>query len=734
VVAGVVALLVAVWAVRHDPSPAGRATGAKAKRNLIVTHSPDSLAPRNAPAHWLPPEAWVYDHWLPFDETRLYSLLGITRLDLWHQLRDDRNTLAGLAAKHGWRDPKRLAAALVAPERPRVGAARAKTLERRAARVITQGHLAQHVFFHSLHQFAVPSEAPEIFGVSDLEFRALRRAEISPLAIARLHGRSPGRVEALAIAVLKERVAAGVRQRAMPEAQGRLLLRRQLLQLPRWLDQARYNGPPPTASGALTAVPRDYASNPAISADGRHVAYESYRQKLPLAVRFGEIAVMRANLRTGRSTLVSPLNDGNPVSDYNPAISGDGRQVSYETSAGNENFAKRYGRISILVSDTRSRRTRPVGGVSAHGTDTVSDYNPVLAANGRREAFQAVRGGRTAIVVRDLRSRRESVAARGAPAGGKRFADVFEPGLSADGTRLVYTLASGRVGAVGSATSEVRVRDLTSHETTVVSRARDGFAADPAISPDGRWVAYTANHSRLLLRDLVERRTLRVPTGGALVLDPVLSRGGRTVAYTSMRRQRARVDAWVRATGATRHVSGTAADGDASDPSISDDGRRVAFSSTATNLAAAKADDTRGVYVRDLRRATPRLVSDPAAAYPPAALAKVVAKLKAAGPPAPAPVVARAPKLKRGEIAITDNAFFAGADRPTVHIGVGQPVTWSWQSRQSHSVTVRSGPERFATAARNASRFSHRFEHPGTYNLVCALHAPGMRMTVVVSP
>ncbi|HEX5925320.1 MAG TPA: hypothetical protein VFY45_15930, partial [Baekduia sp.] len=154
---------------------------------------------------------------------------------------------------------------------------------------------------HSLHQFAIASDAPEIFGVTDMQFRALRRTELSPLAIARLHGRSPGRVEALATAVLRERAAAGVRGGSMPEVQGRRLLRRQLTQLPRWLDQARYNGPPSTTRGALVAVPRDYASNPAISADGRHVAYEAYRQKLPLAVRFGEIAVMRADVRTGRT-------------------------------------------------------------------------------------------------------------------------------------------------------------------------------------------------------------------------------------------------------------------------------------------------------------------------------------------------------------------------------------------------------------------------------------------------
>src|SRR3954462_13176433 len=95
----------------HKSAPPPAADGGKP----IVTRSSDSGAPAHAPAHWLPPEAWVYNHWLPYDETRLYRLLGVTRRGLWLQLRDDHRTLAQLAARHGWPDPRRLAAALVAP-------------------------------------------------------------------------------------------------------------------------------------------------------------------------------------------------------------------------------------------------------------------------------------------------------------------------------------------------------------------------------------------------------------------------------------------------------------------------------------------------------------------------------------------------------------------------------------------------------------------------------------------
>jgi hypothetical protein len=318
--------------------------GPAAAQVAAPPHSPDDLAPADAPPHWLPPEPWVYNHWLPYDEQRLYRVLGITRNALWQQLRDDHRTLAQLAAEHGYPDPRRLAAELVATRR--VSAAKRAELQRRAVRTITQGHLAQHLFFHSLHQFAIPSAAPDVFGVTDAQFRALRRQELSPLAIGRLHGRSPGRIEGGAIAVLRDRIAAGVDGGEMSAAQGAILLARQLTQLPRWLDQARYNGPPLTHHGKLMSKPKDYASNPAISRDGRFVAYEAYRQKLPLAVKLGEIAVLRADLRSGATARVSgtlPVGSRgpDPVSAYNPAISADGRLVTYESSRGNQNFAKR---------------------------------------------------------------------------------------------------------------------------------------------------------------------------------------------------------------------------------------------------------------------------------------------------------------------------------------------------------------------------------------------------------
>jgi hypothetical protein len=74
------------------------------------TQSLDSEAPPGAPPHWLPNERWVMQHWLPFDEARLYALLHSSRGEVWRWLRDDTRTLADLARERGW-DPQDLARA-----------------------------------------------------------------------------------------------------------------------------------------------------------------------------------------------------------------------------------------------------------------------------------------------------------------------------------------------------------------------------------------------------------------------------------------------------------------------------------------------------------------------------------------------------------------------------------------------------------------------------------------------
>jgi len=620
---------------------------------------PDSDAPKGAPPHWIPSEEWVMQHWLPYDEGRLLRLLGTTRAELWRHLRDDRRTLATLAAQHGWPRPKRLAAALVAPRT--LGARAAVTrreLQARALRTLTQGHMAQHVLFHTLHQDAVPDRAREVFGVSSInEFQRLRRLDVSPLQIARMNGLSRASVDRAGVRSLRERAAAGVRRGELSARQSEVLVARQLHQFPRWLSESHYNGPPRTdRTGRLLEPPAPAWAAPSLTGNGREVIMEAYEPKLKLALERGEISVLSA----GDAGEAKPVSHGGgsketgPVSAYNPVVSADGRVVAYEVSAGNRNFAKRYGDTTVVVQDRRTGKAKAIGGQAG------TAYAPALSGDGSVIAIQVAEDGPdadTRVYVGSV----ESDDTRPLPrppviAGVRAGVDSYEPALSGDGRRVAYVaFARGR----GGTTSQVYVHDAETGSTVLASRADgpQGAAAAgeswaPRLSADGRRVVFAAaarnlgggrptrGESQIYVRDL-EAGTTRLVSAdkkGAplrgFASDPSPSADGATIAFSlappgSLRAARGKGrppqavlvrdlgDGGVeRVAAATRGYAGT--------PSLSADGRRVAFTGD-------KGQRVLRVYVRDRTRGQTRVARAPTSV--PATAAPAATRLCRLRPP-----------------------------------------------------------------------------------------------------
>jgi hypothetical protein len=196
----------------------------------------DSEAPRGASHRWLPCEDWVMHHWVPYDERRLFALLGYRRAAVLRWLRDDRHhTLAQLARRQG-RDPERLADALVAPSASRATPEHHAELRRRALRTLTQGHLAQHLFFHPYHQPAIALRARSLFGVSALSYQRRRLLGRSPAQIAATRGRSRRALARRAMAVFRAAGDEGVTRGWTPRSQADRLVRRQRAGLSHWLD------------------------------------------------------------------------------------------------------------------------------------------------------------------------------------------------------------------------------------------------------------------------------------------------------------------------------------------------------------------------------------------------------------------------------------------------------------------------------------------------------------------
>jgi len=241
----------------------------------------DTLAPAGASDHWLPREDWVKRHWLPFDEYALRAELGLRGRDLEAYLFDDRRTLAALAAVRGIAlEP--LVARLMAPLRARSSPAHFALMRDRARRVLTQGHLAQHQFFHDYHYLAVRENARPLFGLTPRAYWHERLIGRTPLQIARAAGRTRAQLSAGLDALFAQDALEGALSARDDPVQGRLMLERRRRHRACWLtrpvagmDRAHPYGEQHTLRARMM-LPRTVAQ---LRADERLI--ERYRRALP---------------------------------------------------------------------------------------------------------------------------------------------------------------------------------------------------------------------------------------------------------------------------------------------------------------------------------------------------------------------------------------------------------------------------------------------------------------------
>ena len=198
----------------------------------------DSLAPMGASHNWLPDEEWVGRHWLPFDEQALKAELGLQRRDLHAYLYNDHHVLADLALARGV-SAADLADRLVKPWQGISDEHRA-VLRERTLRVLTQGHLAQHMFFHVFHGAAVHAFSMELLGMDVASYRQHREEQLSYFEIAAHGGVAAETLVAGLTGIFETDRREGIeRLEAWPSEADRILARRSA-----WL-QCWLSRPPP---------------------------------------------------------------------------------------------------------------------------------------------------------------------------------------------------------------------------------------------------------------------------------------------------------------------------------------------------------------------------------------------------------------------------------------------------------------------------------------------------------
>jgi Tol biopolymer transport system component len=413
------------------------------------------------------------------------------------------------------------------------------------------------------------------------------------------------------------------------------------------------------ASGANGAVGDFGAHNPAIAGDGNSVVFASQSDNLDPLDTIGDDDVFRRSLLSDHTTSVVDIKPdgtkvhGAPLQLNDVSTNDTGTVTAFIYIADNvdpavppgvEQVYARVGNAIVLVS----RGDGPAGApapqaaaqpaVSGDGTHVaffmrstvVADYTPHVFGVAERNLAAAT----TATVSRPPGSA-PFVNQGGENDGGS---------VSADGRFVAFVTDAPALGAPAGVREAVVVRDVATGALMLASRDDgpsgapfDGFLDDPVISGDGHRVAFqvhdaTNQTTEIYVRDLATDQTFLAsradgpdgaPDNSNEAEDPAIDFTGSRVAWDTEATNLADgdtdrvLDVHVRDLDAGRTFLASRADGPAGakgngnsfSPSLSSDGRLVAFASTASNLGDGDTDTVEDVHVRAIDDGVTQLVS-----------------------------------------------------------------------------------------------------------------------------
>ncbi|MBI3847660.1 MAG: IPT/TIG domain-containing protein [Planctomycetes bacterium] len=230
------------------------------------------------------------------------------------------------------------------------------------------------------------------------------------------------------------------------------------------------------------------------------------------------------------------------------------------------------------------------------------------------------------VFLRD-RALRTTTRVNVAPDGSEANADTqfADSTISADGRWVAFTSIATNLDPAGAA--GLFVRDLALGTNTLLvprisSSTFNRWAAQPALSADGRFVAYilysysnsNSQHWEVHVLDRTTGADWSITgTAAGIFLSPSISADGRYVAYQGGGGQTPTSRLFDRNTGVTTdvglNVMGNPANAQVIGPLLSGDGRFVAFQSPATDLVASDTNNEWDVFVRDLQTGQAELAS-----------------------------------------------------------------------------------------------------------------------------
>ncbi|MHB9088508.1 MAG: TolB family protein [Thermoleophilia bacterium] len=326
-----------------------------------------------------------------------------------------------------------------------------------------------------------------------------------------------------------------------------------------------------------------YPSPPAISADGRYVAFE-FDGALGSRDTNGVFAIFLRDTWRRETTLIS-------ASSREPTISSDGSFVAFRSSANNLISMDTNGVDDIFLKNIFT------GAVTCVYTDCTGvqgdkwSYQPSLSADGRYVAFMSMAtnlvpgdtNGKNDIFIKDTQS--GSTSRVTTVAGSEPNGNSYNPDISANGRYVVFrSTATNLIQGDSNGVDDIFVKDMITGITSLASASQTGDMADqksigrPQISDDGRYVTFESKASNLTAGDINEKSDvfLKDITSGEIII-------------VSLGHDKSR------------------GNGDSKNPSLSPDGNFVSFDSYSNNLMPGDTNGLSDVFLASTHVVGPKV-------------------------------------------------------------------------------------------------------------------------------
>ncbi|MBC7839243.1 MAG: PD40 domain-containing protein [Nitrospiraceae bacterium] len=403
-------------------------------------------------------------------------------------------------------------------------------------------------------------------------------------------------------------------------------------------DRASVTGSGTAGSGA--------SSTPSMNSDGSLVAFVSQSTNFVTTVSGSQIYAH--NRQTNQIEVVSRDSDSSVINEgggtsSDPSMSSDGRLVAFVSLS--SNLVTSVSGQQIYVRDRETGQTTVISKSSAGIIGDGTSSAPAISADGRYVAFASASTNLVAgvsgiqIYVHDRQTDQTTLISKDntvTPVPGNGVSAT--PAISATGQFVAFASLSTNLGAAGG-NQQIYIHDrLTGANgtTSLVSKdsvptAGNGNSSTPSVSGDGRFVAFVSGATNIVTgfsgqqvyvhdrntgangtNSLISRDNSGVPNAGNQSSSaPSISSDGRYVAFTSLAtnletgvsgQQIYRHDRNGPTTNlVSRDNTGSPVEGNASSetPSISGNGGFVAFASQASNLLAGGVAPS-DIYIRAL--------------------------------------------------------------------------------------------------------------------------------------